>query len=356
MDLKQDDLLKLFSPGFLPSVFFQVLCKSKSTLVKGACGVGLGLSCQDLLNRVDTADNSDLDEETNKTSEADLLGNIVGTLSLVICQFTQSSFDIVESLSAYFPPNTYGIDANMNAELSHENSDNLEEDIWGVAGVVLGLARCIGPMYRAGLHDAVLKIKRLIVSWIPPLNQLKYSGSSSESSEILSVGSCLALPSIVAFCQRVELMDVNEVNQLMNGYRELISELVSVKRSGIFHQSLLMASCIGAGSLLACVLDEGVQSIKVQSVEVLLELFRKCYSDPYPPLVSLGGMLGVVNSMGANAGIFFQMHPRTMKLHTGYEKKVAIFSVFLGVVCSLFFSFCLQVLTFGSYCVNETGI
>ncbi|XP_024029477.1 protein RST1 isoform X2 [Morus notabilis] len=296
----------------------EVLCKSKSTLVKGACGVGLGLSCQDLLNRVDTADNSDLDEETNKTSEADLLGNIVGTLSLIICQFTQSSFDIVESLSAYFPPNTYGIDANMNAELSHENSDNLEEDIWGVAGVVLGLARCIGPMYRAGLHDAVLKIKRLIVSWIPHLNQLKYSGSSSE---ILSVGSCLALPSIVAFCQRVELMDVNEVNQLMNGYRELISELVSVKRSGIFHQSLLMASCIGAGSLLACVLDEGVQSIEVQSVKVLLELFRKCYSDPYPPLVSLGGMLGVVNSMGANAGIFFQMHPRTVKLHTGYEKK-----------------------------------
>lgn len=316
--------------------FLQVLRNTKSTLVKGACGVGLGFSCQDLLTRVDVADNSDLDEETEKTSEADLLGKIVGTLSLTICQFTQSSFDIVESLSAYFPPNTYSIDANMDAELSHDNSDDLEEDIWGVAGVVLGLARCIGPMYRAGLHDAVLKIKRLIMSWIPHVNQLKYSDPNSERSDIiLSVGSCLALPSVVAFCQRVEMMDVNEVNQLMNGYRELVSELVSVKRSGIFHQSLLMASCIGAGSLLACILDEGVHSIEVQSVKVLLELFRKCYSNPYPPLVSLGGMLGVVNAVGANAGIFLQMHPQTIKLHAGYANKVAIFISYCAWTCSL---------------------
>ncbi|KAF2308488.1 hypothetical protein GH714_009950 [Hevea brasiliensis] len=44
----------------------EVLCGSKSTLVKGACGVGLGFSCQDLLARVETADSNDLDEKTTR--------------------------------------------------------------------------------------------------------------------------------------------------------------------------------------------------------------------------------------------------------------------------------------------------
>ncbi|PON84247.1 Armadillo-type fold containing protein [Trema orientale] len=303
----------------------EVLCNCKSTLVKGACGVGLGFACQDLLTRVEAADNSDLDEEPDKLSEVDLLGKIVSTLLLIICQFTQYSSNIMESLSAYFPPSTYGFDTNLNAELSPENYDDLDEDIWGVSGVVLGFASSIGAVYRAGLHDAVLKIKSLIMSWIPHVNSLvEYSGSYSEGSDtLLSVGSCLALPSIVAFLLRVELMDVNEVDQLIDGYRELISELLSVKRSGIFHQSLVMASCIGAGTLVSCVLNEGVHFIEFQSVKVLLDFFRKCYSNPYPPLVHLGGLLGVVNAMGADAGTFFQIHPRTALLHTSYEKKVS---------------------------------
>ena len=91
-------------------------------------------------------------------------------------------------------------------------------------------------------------------------------------------------------------MDDNELDHLLNGYMELISELVSVKKSGSYHQSLLMASCIGAGSLLACILNEGVHLIVVECVKALLELFRKCNSDPYPPLIHLGGMLRVVNA------------------------------------------------------------
>ena len=112
----------------------------------------------------------------------------------------------------------------------------------------------------------------------------------------MSVGSCLALPIVMAFCHRVELMDDIELDHLLNGYVELISQLVSIRKSGSFHQSLLMASCIGAGSLLACILNEGVHLIVVECVKGLLELFRKCNSDPYPPLIRMGGMLGVVNA------------------------------------------------------------
>ncbi|KAI5341216.1 hypothetical protein L3X38_020490 [Prunus dulcis] len=300
----------------------EVMCSSNSTLVRGACGLALGFSCQDLLTRVDAGDNSDMDKETGKMTEADLLGMIVKALSLMIGQLTQLPSDVMESLSAYFPPNTFGIDMNITAELSHENSDDSLEDIWGVAGLVLGLASSVGALYRAGAHDAVLKIKDLIISWIPHMTTpVQGSRSFSGVSEIvLSVGSCLALPIVVEFCQRLELMDDNEVRHLVNGYRELISELLSVKKSGTCYHSLLMASCIGAGSLIACVLNGGLHSLEIEHVKGLLELFRKCYSYPYPPLVHLSGMLGVVNAMGAGAGILVDMYPPT-SMQTAYEHK-----------------------------------
>lgn len=294
-----------------------------------------------------------METETGKMSEADLVGKIIRAFLLIICQLTQSSSDIVENLSAYFPSSTYDTDLKMATELSRERLDDLEEDIWGVAGIVIGLASSIGAIYRAGANDAVLKIKGLIMSWVPHVNSLvQCSGSCLEGSQmLLSVGSCLALPVLVAFCQKVELMEVNEVDHLLNGYRMVISELVSVKKSGIFHQSLLMASCIGAGNLLACVLNDGVHSIEVESVKVMLELFRNCYCNPYPPLIHLGGMLGVVNAMGVDAGGLVHMHAPTTIPHSSYEQKVYfLFLLNLFLFSVIYFS-CLGRGRFMYFCV-----
>lgn len=306
---------------------FQVLGSSKSILVKGACGVGLGYSCQELLTRVEAADKSVLDKETTKMQEEDLVRRIVRVISLLICQLTQSSSDIVESLSAHLMPDGYDPYTNRTADLLHKSCDDSEEDIWGVAGLVLGLASSVSALYRAGAHDAALKIKGLIKSWVPHVDSLVQNyGSHSEGSEIvLSVGSCLALPIVVAFCQRVDLINENELVHLLNGYRELISDLISVRKSGNIYQSLLMASCVGAGSLLSCILNEGVHSVEVECVQSLLELFRKCYSEPYPPLIHLGGMVGVVNAMGAGAGILVQVHPLSSSMQTAFEQKVVFF-------------------------------
>ncbi|XP_031286525.1 protein RST1-like isoform X1 [Pistacia vera] len=298
----------------------EVLCGSRSSLVRGACGVGLGFSCQDLLTRVEVADDSNLDKGNYKIQEIELLGRIVKVLSLRICQLAPSSCDILENLSAHFPVGSYDVDIDITSKLPHENFYDLEDDIWGVAGLVLGLASSIGVVYRTGAYDAVLKIKDLIISWIPHVNSLvQDSGSYDERPEIvLSVGSCLALPIVVAFCRKVELMDDTELDHLVIGYRELISELLSVNKSGNLYKSLLMASCVGAGSLLACILSEGVHSIKGDHVNCLLQLFKKCYSNPYPPIINLGGMLGVVNALGAGAGYFINVHP---SIHAGYAQK-----------------------------------
>ncbi|KAJ6302034.1 hypothetical protein OIU77_016190 [Salix suchowensis] len=301
----------------------KVLHGSKSILVKGACGLGLGFACQDLLTRVEAADNVDLDKEKYKAQEVDLLGKILRTLLLMTSQLSNASNDVLESLLPYFSMDGNDIEINLTSDQLLEKCDDLEEDPWGVAGLVLGLGISFNAIYRAGAHDAMLKIKDLITSWIPHVNSLVTNSSfSSEGREkALSVGSCLALPCVVAFCRRVEMINDNELDQLLKGYHELISELLSVKKSGTFHQSLMLASCVGVGSLLACILNEGVHPLEVESVKGLLEMFRKCYCSSCPPIICLGGMLGVVNSMGAGAGIMVHAHHFSASIKTACEQE-----------------------------------
>lgn len=307
----------------LYGVNFQVLHVSKSSLVKGACGVGLGLSCQDLLTRVEAVNNSGVEKETDKVPEFELLGRIVRALSITIRQITQSSSDVLDSLCSRFPTGTFAMNTE-EFELPPQNCKDLEEDIWGVAGLVLGLASTIGAIYRSGELELVLKIKSLVISWIPYVNSQRQSTSfqDEESKVVLSVGSSIAIPIVVSFCRRMELMDEIELDHIVGGFKELISELTTVKKSGILHQSLLMASCFGAGTILSCILNEGVHPIEAECVRYFLELFRKCYSNPYPSFVHLGGMLGVVNAMGAGAGILVHMHFPNYTKQAGYQKKV----------------------------------
>lgn len=66
-----------------------------------------------------------------------------------------------------------------------------------------------------------------------------------------------------------------------------------------------------------------MHSLEVELVKDLLALFRECYSNPHPPLIPLGGMLGVVNALGAGAGILIHNYPSTT-LQTTYGRKVII--------------------------------
>ncbi|KAK6928380.1 Focadhesin/RST, DUF3730 [Dillenia turbinata] len=296
----------------------EVACCSKSTLVKGSCAAGLGFACQDLLKRVEAVDSSHLDGENQYVQEAGLIGKIVRVLSLMLSQLTESSFDILQCLSECTQLGTDDMTTDGTSEFFYEKCNDLEEDAWNVTGLVLGLGYSIGALYRAGAHDVLLKIKNLIMSWIPHVN--RKSSSCEKSVSVLSVGSCLVLPTVVSFCRRVELMADNELNHLVNGYLALMSELVSVKKTGAVHQSLLTASCIGTGNLIACILDEGVYPIESDALKAFLELCQKSYTDPYPPIVHWGGMLGIVNALGAGAGALFHEYHH-MSLQTGYEAK-----------------------------------
>ncbi|KAK4774399.1 hypothetical protein SAY86_009334 [Trapa natans] len=300
----------------------EVLCNCKSTLVRGACGIGLGFICQDLLKWGEGADDLSCDRQSFKIHETELLGKIIRSLSSIICQYTELSSETLHSLSEYFPTCVDAIDTSINLELLNKH-DLLEEDVWGLAGLVLGLGSSICAAYKAGEVDLLLKIKDLIISWVPQMNPLDRSlRSGTERPEMfLSVGACLVLPFLVSFCQRVELMDDRELHRILLDYRDLISLLVSAKKSGVFHESFLLATCASAGTLLCYIVNEVMHSVEVELVVGLLELFRKCYSISNPPVIHFGGMLGVVSSLGADLGIMFHTRPLTSSGQRGGKQK-----------------------------------
>ncbi|KAH6791043.1 hypothetical protein C2S51_006049 [Perilla frutescens var. frutescens] len=278
---------------------------SKSTLVKGACGIGLGFSCQGLLTRVDSGANTQFEKETYKNQEIELLRKIVKTLVQMTDQFSGSSAGILEKLAAYFP---LGTDDSSSSEVDFlsDDIDHLEEDAWGAAGPIIGLGNTLGAIYRAGACDAVLYLKSLIISWIPSANDLFHVGVEVP---VFAVGACLSIPAVVYFCHKVELIDDIESNHLVSSFMELISGLLSVEQSDNFLQNLLMASCVGAGSFLSFALNSRLPSLKEEHVKGLLELCRKTYTSTHLPFGRLGGMLGVVNVMGAGAGTLIQHLP-----------------------------------------------
>ena len=198
-----------------------------------------------------------------------------------------------------------------------ENSDRCNDDPWAVAGLVLGLGNSVVALYRLGAYGTVTEIKDILMSWIPDVN------SSCElfdemNSVSLCIGSCLALPSVVAFCQRVDLLN-EDLDALFNRYTSLASELLNLNKSGIIFQNLLMAVCIGAGSLLSFILDDGVHAMESSAVKKLLDTLRHIYTHPFPPLVHFGGMFGVVNACGAGAGDLTGMSSKLMTSQIKHE-------------------------------------
>lgn len=301
-------------------ILLQVAFKSKSSLVKGACAVGLGFSCQDHHRKIDFDGSSSL-------SEVELLRKIIGALSMMICQSSQSSANILKKLPSCIPD---GRDANSDhivpIDLVYVNSGDMGEDIWGVIGLTLGLASSVSALYRAGAHDAVLIIKNWLFSHIPLISPSVEKLDITDKREmILATSSCVALPIVVAFCQQVELIEDMEIQQVLSGSMELVSELADIENSGIFYQSLLMASCIGLGNLLSSISNGGLHPLNVESVKNMLALFRKSYSTCRPSFVHFGGMLGVVNALGADAGMLVERVTSTKPDISSIEKVIRLF-------------------------------
>lgn len=272
--------------------------------------MGLGFACQDLLREVDK---SNPEGSSANPGEMTLLQNIVKTLYMALCQLCPSASGSLDTLTKDFPVSKDDTFDEDFVNIPDENG-NLEEDAWGIAGLVLGLGNSVVALYRSGAYRSVLKIREMLISFVPQVHSSVQSPIfSSETTDVpLSVGSCLALPAVVAFCQRTELIDID--SDIAHRYGSLISALQSSNKSGTLYQNLMMACCIGAGSFLSCTVTDGMHSMRLDDVKYLLEILRDTYTHPCPASVHLGGMLGVVNAFGAGAGVLAHVCPQSAAL------------------------------------------
>ncbi|CAO2193844.1 unnamed protein product [Urochloa humidicola] len=286
----------------------EVISKTDRCLVKGACGLALGYACQSLLTRAHNATDSEVEASTELNERASI-EDILHALVSSLIQLCPSSCYSLKKLSIH------GVDSMEGME---ENNDSFNDDPWAIAGLVLGLGNSVVALYRLGAYDAVTEVKDILISWIPNVSSSCALFDETNSAS-LCIGSCLALPSVVAFCQRVELLN-EDLDALFNRYTFLASELLNLNKSGIIFQNLLMAICIGAGSLLSFILDDGVHAMEFSVVKRLLDTLRHIYTHPFPPLVHLGGMFGVVNACGAGAGDLTGMCSKLMTSQIKHEE------------------------------------
>jgi hypothetical protein len=260
---------------------FQVIRTSESNLVRGACGAGLGYASKSLFGGVQE------NIAFMKSEEMKLFETIFSTLSALISKHhpsTASSFKALLTEAFSGAP-----------KLIPEACDFLNEDPWGVAGLVFGLGISIFALYRAEAYKAVIILKNLLISWV--------ANAFNEITEVpLCIGSCLALPMVISFSHRVELSRNDELDSLFNYYSLLISELIQTKKSCGIYMDVLMAASMGAGSLISCIANDGVYSRRIDVLKDLLQSIETVYTKACSPLVQLGGLMGVVNAFGAAAG------------------------------------------------------
>ncbi|CAN6446135.1 unnamed protein product [Victoria cruziana] len=255
---------------------FEVMHNSKSPIVKGACGLGLGLMCQGLLKRSGDGECFIPEEGSLKLMEAELLGKLVRGLSVMIVQLCDSSFDSLEKLCDFNPRNAaHGLKVHKATKLATQSYDSFLEDTWGIAGLAMGLGYSVIALHRDGSIDAMSDVKKLMMSWIQHGTRTKGSSRPSAADRMiktaLCTGACLVIPLILSVFQKAELLEGNEeVEFVSNSYHCLVSQLLDLKSFGAPEQSLLMASCAGAGGLISSVLSEGVFSLKLDSIKGLL--------------------------------------------------------------------------------------
>ncbi|VAH57368.1 unnamed protein product [Triticum turgidum subsp. durum] len=290
---------------------FEVISNADSYLVKGACGLGLGYACQGLLTRADKSD-SDL-EATTQLNERASVKEILHTVTASLVRLCPSSCYSLKKLS---------ICGTFSMEGMEENCDSLDDDPWAIAGLVLGLGNSVVALYRLGAYEDVIELKNILISWIPDVDSSSVLFDEVNSVS-LCMGSCLALPSVIAFCQRVELLN-DDLDALFNRYTSLATELLNLKKSGTVFQNLLMAICIGAGSLLSGILNDGVHAMKFADVKKFLDTLKNIYTHPYPPIVHLGGMFGAVNAFGAGAGDLTGIGWQSMNSQIKHEKESSL--------------------------------
>ncbi|CAM6092766.1 unnamed protein product [Calypogeia fissa] len=303
----------------------QLLLKHAGTsdrgIVRGACGLALGIISQSLLRQ----ESSFQSAGTARKREVELLVQII--LSLV--QLTsEASPKAAPALGKFLGLLRTEVIANERVTTSPlpQAGPRLEEDsFWAVVGLVWGLGSSVTGLYQLHCATLVSALTDLMISWVSG-----YSDEHNDSTHgkkkwdvldfFLAAGACLALSTCLEVSARLELLTQGVTVLLENAISLITNAVDPGNSSGMEHwkSSLICSLYVGSGNLLASVLQDGAQSIPLQLVQKILgHMEAGVESSDHNGWGQLGALIGIANSLGAGAVLLMpgNLGPNLAELH-----------------------------------------
>ncbi|XP_024518081.1 protein RST1 [Selaginella moellendorffii] len=279
-------------------LLIQSATEADNAFVVGSAATGLGIACQSLF----------LSEFSSMGSskECALLSDIVHCVLKLLALRCPQIFSTMLALSqdSFFTTEVFTQETNV------KDSRNEEDDLWAIVGLVWALGKSVTPLGKAGKTTLVKRITQAVFSWIP-------DSIDEVGTMCLATGASLVLPTCVEASDRLELLELAEIESLLSRLGSFVRQIVDLPQSKRSSQPWLAhvfkASCIGYGGLVAKVLQTGAHPLAQETVRDLLETLHRGYTQVEDAHYCLGAMLGLANALGA--GVASEFEPQGAEQH-----------------------------------------
>ncbi|KAL2649838.1 hypothetical protein R1flu_017966 [Riccia fluitans] len=283
-------------------------------IIRGACGLALGLISQGLL-RGDGGSHSLAGlAGVSRQRELEMLVHIVLNLVQLISEACPPARSPLGSFLSLLRSEVIAKE-RLSSNFTPEKGPKLEgDDFWAVVGLVWGLGSSVTGLEQLCCPSLVSALTGLMISWVSgfyedeqkEFGSVKSLDQKSISESSLAAGACLALATCVSVSSRLEILpeDVNSILQKVHCLVQFVTDPEKSAVSESWPSPLFAALNIGAGNVVATFLQDGSHSLQLESIKSLLSCMQLCVRDARLGTWSqLGAAVGIANVLGAGAAM-----------------------------------------------------
>lgn len=300
-------------------------------IVRGACGVALGMISQSLLRQESSSFQS---AGAGRKRETELLVQIILSLVQLTCEASPLAAPALGEFLGLLRAEVIANERLATDPLPQQGPKLEEESFWAVVGLVWGLGSTVTGLSRLHCATLVSALTDLMISWMLGRSE-GHNDSSAKWDDVsrffLAAGACLALSTCVDISARLEVLKEGVDVVIQNAISLIVTATDLSNSSGMeqWKSSLFCSLYIGSGNLLAAVLRDGAQSVRLALVQKLLGYMQAGVDRPdNNGWGRLGAMIGIANSFGAGAGLLTpsKLGPKVVELQMLARVQVGHFS------------------------------
>ncbi|KAL3702297.1 hypothetical protein R1sor_020319 [Riccia sorocarpa] len=304
-------------------------------IVRGACGLALGLVSQGLLRGEGGSHSLAGLAGVSRQRELEMLVHIVLSLVQLISETCPPARSSLGSFSNLLRSEVIAKERLTNVITLEEGPRLEEDDVWAVVGLVWGFGSSVTGLEQLCCPSLVSALTGLMISWVSRFPEEVQSKSNSDKSvsqdivseSLLAAGASLALATCVSISSRLEILP-DDVNSIVDKVLFLVQDLTDPDKSAVSEglpSPFFAALNIGAGNLVATCLEDGSHSLQLESIDRLFSCMQIGMRDARLGTWSqFGAAVGIANILGAGAAMAsfdFPGHPMKGS-HLSYKFQV----------------------------------